>query len=233
MSLPPVCHQLWYLPVPAQKDQGTPLLFACPTTSSLAQVPAWGPTGPCPSPAPSASTSRRVVNAMGVIPGGSRCQSGLCGGCSPVTGGARCDLGRRNWRLGSGRSFIEHLAQVGRPHPAAGPGTGGSFLPAWRMAQGCRFPDGAPAASFPMGGVPRAPPAWGDTAGRVTAPWVGAALGGRGEGTAGVCPWAGVRGRMCPPCRLSPQPGFGGEHGVGTEPPSPSLGGASFSSSAC
>lgn len=188
--------------------------------SPLAQ----GAASPSLSPegaVPSTSSSRRVVNAMGLVPGGPGALRGSAAAALPLAGGALDNPGIRNWWLNSGRSFIEHLEQVGRPHPATGPGEGGSLCPTWHRARVCRLAEGAPAASSSWVGSPTLPwfretlPAV-SPCHRQMQPQVG--TGGRGSGQASV---GRGGGSICPAPWAEPQPpGPGRKHGKDRAPQS-------------
>lgn len=92
-----------------------------PSSHQLEVPPAPSAASPRVSPAPSTTSSsgRSAVASMGLVRGGpSACGGGSAAAAPPVRQ-RRCTVG--DWWLGGGCSFIEHLEQVGRPHPATGP----------------------------------------------------------------------------------------------------------------
>lgn len=84
----------------------------------------------------------------GARPGGPGASRGSAAAALPLAGSP---AGIRNWQLRSGRSFIEHLEQVGGDAPPRRRlRAGGVVLP--HLARGCHRADGAPEASAPQAG---------------------------------------------------------------------------------
>lgn len=226
-------HQLWHHPVPSQKAaQGTPLPSPCPVTSPLSRVPARlpparGPAGPKPLTCAQHQQQQKGSERHGAHPrGGPGAFRGSAAAALPLAGDALRNPVIRNWRLGGGGSFIEHLEPVGRPHPTASPGEGGSVHPAWRREPGCRLADGAPMASSPQAASPTVPRLWGDTTGSVPVLRMDAAPGGgTGKGQQPGGPGQGWGAASSQPRGLShsPQDLVGSMGGMDT-PPRPSLG---------
>lgn len=132
-------------------------------------------------PAPSASSSRRVVVAMGLVRGGA--------GALPCALAARSGPESRNWRFDGGGSFIETPEAGEEAPPRRRPHRGG--VPPHRFAPGTGG-DGTPQHPVPRSWVPLSPPGWGGTTSSVPKPRVGAER--RGSGRESLDPWAGGLG---------------------------------------